>query len=157
MAEFQCPYDDIKNPAINCTYKSTSKAMIGHHIASKHTKAPKEEVKNENKEETKTSKKSNRMESKPPKFTENETREDFRRKQGEFKSYVERAEISGEEEADDHYRSCDTPLKRKLIMSNKISEIPKKTKPGVMLEEIERICLPKVNVIMERQQFCRLE
>ena len=89
MAEFQCPYDDIKNPAIDCTYKSTSEAMIGNHSTAKHTKAPKEEVKNENKEDTKTSKKSNRMESKPPNFMENETREDFRRKQGEFKSYVD--------------------------------------------------------------------
>ena len=47
--------------------------------------------------------KNKRMEVKPPKFLEKETREEFRRKQAEFKSYSERALLEGKEIADDLY------------------------------------------------------
>ena len=76
---------------------------------------------------------------------------------GEFESYRVRANIKGEEVADDLYRFCETPLKRKLITSSKVKEDIKSTDPEVMKQEIERLCMPKVNFIIEREQFHKLE
>ena len=81
----------------------------------------------------------------------------FRQKKGEFESYRERTNIKGEEIANDLYRSCETPLKRKLITSSKIKEDIKSTDPKVMMDEIKRLCLPRVNIIVEREQFHKLE
>ena len=59
---------------------------------------------------------------KPPKFMEFETRGEFRRKEEEFQAYVNRTDIKNQEIADDLYRICDTPLKKKLIASQKIEK-----------------------------------
>ena len=125
--------------------------MEMHKIAV-HTK--KEEVK----ETKKKGRKNKRAEAKPPKFLEREMREEFRRKQAEFKSYSERTSLEGEKIADDLYLACEMPLKRRLLASSKINnESFKKTDPEVIISEMERICLPKLNVIVDRQQFKRLE
>ena len=87
---------------------------------------------------------------------ESETREEFRRKEEEFKAYVERPGISGEDVTDDLYRTCETPLKQKLIASNKINRKIKTTKSQVLMAEIKRLCLPKENVILKREQFKNL-
>ena len=81
-------------------------------------------------------------------------REEFRRKTSEFKSYSDRTNLEVEEIADDLYLACDTPLKRRLLASSKVNkESWKKTDPKVIIAEMERICLPKLNVKVERQQF----
>ena len=95
------------------------------------------------------------MESRLPKFLATETREEFKRKQMESKSYATRTKLEKEEEADDLYMCCETPLKKKLITSMKIEDDPKKTSPEVMLKELERMCLPKINIVVERQEFQR--
>ena len=98
--------------------------MIGVHEHAKHIKAPKEEAKAEIKDEVKNdTRKAKRIESKAVKFCDNKSREEFRRKKGEFQSYQERTDIKGEDVADDLYR------KRKLIMSSLINDNFKKTDP----------------------------
>ena len=77
--------------------------------------------KEEAKETKKEARKNKRAEAKPPKFLERETREEFRRKQAEFKSYSERTSLEGEEIADDLYLACETPLKERLLASSKIN------------------------------------
>ena len=42
-------------------------------------------------------------------------------------------------------------------MSNLINDNIGKTDPKTMMSEIERLCLPRVNVIVERDQFHQLE
>ena len=59
--------------------------------------------------------------------------------------------------ADNLYRSCKTLLKWKLLTSNLIDENAKKTEPEVMIGEIERLCLPRVNIIVKRDQFCQVD
>ena len=109
MAEVQFFYPDIRNPEEDCQYKCTE-GMIAHYVNGRHSK-PAKNVKEEDKN---TSKKAKRMEGKPPKFIGKETREEFRRKHAEFKSYSVRALLEGEDVSDDIYLACETPLKRKL-------------------------------------------
>ena len=90
-------------------------------------------------------KKSKRIKSKITKFTENESHDEFQKKMGEFESYKVRCNIEGEEEADNLYRFCETPLKKKLIISSKVAEDIKSTDPEIMKMEIKRLCRPKVN------------
>ncbi len=71
--------------------------------------AAKVQIKDEVKSDTKKAK---RIESKVVKFCENEYREGFRRKKGEFQSYQERTDTKGEDIAGDLYWCCETPLKR---------------------------------------------
>ena len=78
--------------------------MIGTHKRAIHIKRDVVKVKDEGSKEE--PKKSKRIESKITKFTERESHDEFRRKMGEFES-----NIKGEEEADDLYRFCETPLK----------------------------------------------
>ena len=99
-------------------------------------------------------KKSKRIETK---FTENESHNEFRRKMGKIESYKVRSTIIGEEVADNLYRFCETPLKRKLITSSKVAEDIKSTNPEVMKKEIKRLCMPKVNFYIEREQFHKLK
>ena len=81
---------------------------------------------------------------------ETETREEFRWKTAEFTSYSDRTELGPEEKADDLYVACGTPLKRKLLASSKVNKLSwKKTDPKVIVAEMERICLPQLNVVME--------
>ena len=61
--------------------------------------------------------------------------------------------ITGEEISNDLYRTCETPLKKKVIASNKIEKMIKMTKPEVMIQEIDRICMPMINIIVERNHF----
>ena len=49
--------------------------------------------------------------------------------------------------ADNLYRSCKTLLKQKLLTSNLIDKNVKKTDPEVMIGEIKRLCIPRVNII----------
>ena len=87
MAE-QCPFGGVNNPEVECDYKGTE-VMIGHHIEAKHReKAPIEKKEEKKKEDETEKKKGKRIEAKPPKFMENETREEFRRKEDKFEAYV---------------------------------------------------------------------
>ena len=110
-------------------------------------------VKNEDKE-----KRSERHKMKPPTFLEKETWEEFRRKYSEFETYLDRSHLKANEITEDLYHACETPLKRKLRSSHLIDKNQlKKTDPKVLLAEMERMCLPKLNIIVEREQFKRLE
>ena len=114
----------------------------------------KEEVKKEKKPE----RIGERAKVKPPRFLEKETREEFNRKHSEFQSYFKRTTLQGEEVANDLNLSCETPLKRKLRASHLVDkDSVKKTSLKVLFTKMERICLPKVNVIDEREQFKHLE
>ena len=84
-------------------------------------------------------KKAKSIKSKAVKFCENESREEFKRKRGEFQIYQERTDIKVEDIADDLYRSFETPLKRKLITLSKINDNIKTTDPKVMMDKIERL------------------
>ena len=80
-----------------------------------------------------------RMEAKPPKFMEKEPREDLERKKVEFETYRARTAIDDVEAAVDLYNSCETPLKRKLMSSAKVSSNPADTKFDTLMEEIEKL------------------
>ena len=73
------------------------------------------------------------------KFCENQSREEFRRKRGEFQSYQERTDIKGKDIVYNLHWYCETPLKRKLITSSKINDNIKAMDPQVMMAEIERL------------------
>ena len=147
VMELKCEYQ-------GCDVKKESETMdqciklIEIHERTIHMK--KEEVKQEKKPE----RKGERPKVKPPRFLEKETREEFNRKHYEFPSYSDRTILQGEEVADDLYLSCETPLKRKLRASHLVDkDSVKKTSLKVLFTMMERICLPKVNVIVERKQF----
>ena len=107
--------------------------MIGVHKRAIHMKkeAAKVQIKDEVKSDTKKAKS---IKSKAVKFCENESREEFRRKRGEFQSYQERTDIKGKDIVDNLHRCCETPLKRKLITSSKINDNIKTTDPKVMMD-----------------------
>ena len=69
-----------------------------------------------------------------------------RSQRGSFESYRVRTNIKGKEIGDDLYRSSETPLKRKLITLSKIKYDIKSTDLEVMMNEIARLCLPRVNI-----------
>ena len=95
---------------------------------------------------------------KPPTFLEKETREEFLRKNAEFETFCCRVQLKPNEISEDLFHACETPLKRKLRSSNLIDRNQlKKTDPKVLLAEMERICTPKLNRIVEREQFKCLE
>ena len=54
-------------------------------------------------------------------------------------------------------QTCETPLKAKLIVSNKINEVQKMTMPKIMIQEMDTLCLPKINIIVVWQHFCCIE
>ena len=138
MTKYECPYPE-------CKWEGVSDSQLTLHCGFVH--ASKQEMGDQ------PARRAKRMESKLPQFLASESNDEFRRKRMEFTTYADRAGISGKEEEDDLYRTCETPLKRKLLASNKIRDVPKDTDPAVMMEEIERLSCPKVNVIVERQQF----
>ena len=80
------------------------------------------------------------------------------RKNQEFDTYSSRAKLRPEEISEDLFYACETPLKRKLRASSVINRKDlRKTDPKALLAEIERICTPKTNRLVEREQFKRLE
>ena len=90
-----------------------------------------------------------RMEAKPPKFLEKESREDLERKKVEFNTYRTRTAINDVEASMDLYNSCETPLKRKLMSSARVSTNPAETKLETLLDEIEILTTEKVNKAIE--------
>ena len=121
------------------------------HQNAKHlqAKAPAAAVKPEEKE-----RKTERQKMKPPVFTEQETREEFWRKNQEFETYSVRAKLKPEEISEDLFYMCETPLKRKLRASGVVDRRDiKKTDPKALLAEMERVCTPKANRLVERELF----
>ena len=96
-----------------------------------------------------------RAQAKLPTFEEVETREEFRRKTKEFHTYATRTELKTEEMAEDLYSALSTPLKRRMLASSKIKSQWRKTDPKVILEEMEKVCLPPLNLVVEQQQFAK--
>ena len=85
-----------------------------------------------------------------PKFEEAETREEFKRKKNEFQTYSTRTKLKDEEMAEDLYAAMSTPLKRRMLASSKIKPKWNQTDPLIILEEMERVCLPPINLVVER-------
>ena len=142
MSKEKYMYQDMEDPTKPCLYE-VSEIMLGFHITKFHLCMTKKEEIESN------PKKIKRMDAKPPKFLKSETRDKFRRKQPEFDTYKARAKIDREEEADDLYLACDTPLRRKLVASNKVNRVMRRTKPEILMNELERICLPKLSLVVE--------
>ena len=95
-----------------------------------------------------------RAQAKLPLFEEVETREEFRRKTNEFYTYASRTNLEPEEQAEDLYSALTTPLKRRILASSRINKEWRKTDPKVIIEEMEKICLPPINLVVKRQEFC---
>ena len=148
MTVENCMYPDVANSTIPCPFKATE-VMPGYHIDQVH------KHKKETKGEEPEAKKIKRMEPKPPKFRESEKRDELKRKQAEFKAYTNRTKISGEDETDNLYLTCESPLRKKLVASSKIQPIIRLTKPDILMSEIERI--PKHSLVIENQQFRTLK
>ena len=125
------------------------------HVGAKHSSAGASAaaVKPEEKE-----RKTERQKMKPPVFTEQETRDEFWRKNQEFETYSVRAKLKPKEVSEDLFYACETPLKRKLRASGVVDRKDlKKTDPKALLAEIERVCTPKANRLVEREELKRLE
>ena len=154
MAEqLQCEYADFTVVKKGKDLGECIGQMQLHHNAIHLSKAPAAAVKPEEKE-----RKTERQKMKPPTFTEQETREEFLRKNSEFNTYSARAKLKPEEISEDLFYACETPLKRKLRASNVVNRTNLgKTDPKALLAEIERICTPKTNRLVEREQFKHLE
>ena len=107
--------------------------IIGVHKRAIHMKkeAAKVQIKDEVKSDTKNAKS---IKSKAVKFCENESREEFRRKRGEFQSYQKRTNINGKVIVDNLHRCYESRLKRKVLTSSKINENIKTTDPKVMMD-----------------------
>ena len=86
-----------------------------------------------------------------PKFEEVETREEFRSKTNEFHTYATRTNLNTEEIAEDLYSALSTPLQRRMLASSKIKSAWKKTHSKLILEEMEKVCLPPLNLVVEHQ------
>ena len=154
MEELKCEYRGCEEKR-SAKDLETALRLIEMHERSTHM--VKEEVKKEEKRDEKK-KQEKRAQAKLAKFLETETREEFRRKTNEFHSYSARTNLETQEIADNLYIACNTPLKRRLIASSRINKQTwNKTDPKNIMEEMERICLPKLNVIVKRQQFKSLE
>ena len=80
----------------NAPSQASLEMIIGVHKRAIHMKkeAAKVQIKDEGKSNTKKAK---RIKSKAVKFCENQSREEFRRKKGEFQIYQERTDIKGED------------------------------------------------------------
>ena len=68
-------------------------------------------------------------------------------------SIAARCYIKPSKVSDNLYRSCEMPLKQKLIKNCRIADNVKSTAPAVMKSEIGCLCRPKVNFCVEREQF----
>ena len=162
VTKHTCPYQDMVDNTKECGFTTDNIEVHKMHERAKHngpkeiTDVIKETTEAKVKEEV-AKKTAKRFESKPIRFAKGETREEFKRKKSKFKAYQERTEIKEGDIADDLYRSCETPIKRKLVTSSKITSPIKETNPEVMWKEIERLCLLKVNKIIERVEFRQLE
>ena len=94
-----------------------------------------------------------RAQAKLPLFEEVETREEFKRKSNEFFTYASRTQLEPEEQAEDLYSALSTSLKRRILASPRINKVWRKTDPKIIMEEMEKICLPPINLVVERQEF----
>ena len=160
--ELKCEYENCD--VVFTGTKGENLQEYGFHIGAKHSAAPATApapatagataaavVKSEEK------KKTDRQKMKPPVFTENETRDDYERKRQDFKTYSNRAKLSPEEMSEDLYYACETPLKKRLRASGIVDkEEVGKTEFKSLCEEMERICAPKANRHIEREEFKRL-
>ena len=147
MEELKCEFKDCPEVKKGKDMGKCIGQMQLHHSAIHPAGATAAAVKSEDKE-----RKSERQKMKPPTFLEKETREEFKRKHSEFETYSDRAHLKANEITEDLYHACETPLKRKLRSSNLIDRNQlKKTDPKVLLAEMERMCLPKLNIIVERE------
>ena len=143
LTSISCEYEECEYKMIEMD-SATAVSLLGIHERARHTVKVEVEP---------TSRKGKRMESKPPVFTDIETKDEFQRKKAEFSSYVERTGITGIEVSDDLYRSCETSLKRKLIASSKVKDPPKDTDRDILMNEIKRLSTPKVNKVIEHLQL----
>ena len=76
---------------------------------------------------------------------------------GEFEMYKARACVDDESGAAiDLYQSCETPLKKKLMSSNRIKNNPARAGCKVLLEEMEKITTMGLNVDIERHEFRKM-
>ena len=122
----------------------------GKHGGKKEEKREKKEEDVEKREEKgERRRQEKRTQAKLPKFEEAETKEEFRRKTDEFHTYATRTELKTEEMAEDLYSALSTPLKRRMLASSKIKSQWKKTDPKVIFEEMEKVCLPPLNLLVE--------
>ena len=71
MSIIKCIYDGVGTPGVPCSFKGTE-MMLGYHITQKHV--PSKSTKKEEPE----AKKAKRIEFKPPRFEEQENRDDLR-------------------------------------------------------------------------------
>ena len=147
MEELKCEVKDCPEVKKGKDMAECIDLMKLHHAGVHPVGATTAAVKTEDKE-----RRSERAKMKPPTFLEKETREEFRRKYSEFETYSDRSHLKANEITEDLYHACETPLKRKLRSSNLIDRNQlKKTDPKVLLAEMERMCLPKLNIIVERE------
>ena len=155
----KCEYENC-DKVFNQETKSECLKEYSLHVGAKHAvaKATVPEpsgatgaVKNEDK------KKTERQKIKPPVFKEVEIRDDYDRKKQDFGTYSNRAKLTPEEKSEDLYYACETPLRKRLRASGVLNtDDVGKTEFKALYAEIERICAPRLNRHIEREEFKRL-
>ena len=152
-AKYKCECEGCTVEMTTNSWDATAKLMEMHERAVHGVgmKIEKDSEDRREKQEEKKDKKRHekRAQAKLPKFEDSETREEFRRKVNEFDTYSDRTDLTKEEKADDLYIAMSTPLKKKLLASSRVDKTSwKKTDPKVILEEMERVCLPQLNLVV---------
>ena len=67
-----------------------------------------------------------------------------------------RTALESEEQAEDLYEAMSTTLRRRILASPAVDKVWRKTDPKVIITEMEKICLPPINLVVERQEFHRM-
>merc|ERR1712239_34210 len=101
-------------------------------------------------------KKTERAKIKPPTFRESEVREDYERKRQDFEIYSKWAKLTSTEKSEDLYLACDTPLRKKVRASGILKEELGETEFAALSAEMERLCAPRGNRHVERDEFKNL-
>ena len=152
--EMNCQYE-------NCTdvfkgNKDQCIQMYGFHIGAKHAKATAPDPSGAGAVKNEERKKTERAKIKPPTFKESEVREDYERKRQDFEIYSKWAKLTSEEKSEDLYLACDTPLRKKVRASGILKEELGETEFAALSAEMERLCAPRGNRHVERDEFKNL-
>ena len=156
MEGLKCDWPECEWVITTDSWTNNLRALECHHRGKHQVKMTMDQPKvEEGGDATKKKRTEKRAQAKLPLFEEVETREEFKRKSNEFFTYASRTQLEPEEQAEDLYSALSTSLKRRILASPRINKMWRKTDPKTIMEEMEKICLPPINLVVERQEFCR--
>ena len=147
MEGLKCYWPKCEYVATTDNWTNNLKALNLHLMCKHQVKMDQPKVE-EGGDATKKKRTEKRAQAKLPLFEEVETREEFTRKSNEFFTYASRTSLEPEEQAEDLYSALSTSLRRRILASPRINKVWRKTDPMVIMEEMEKICLPPINLVV---------